>query len=118
MTDYLSVAKVGDIPDGEGRAFPVNGTMVAIFHVNGGYSAVSDTCPHMGASLASGYVEDEAVTCPWHAWRFCVKEGTWLDNPNPKLGLGQFAVRIKGDDIQVLVPDDEPSEASGASPDH
>ena len=105
MADFQTVAHVGDIPDGEGRAFHVNGKMVAIFLTDGEYSAINDLCPHMGASLASGYVEDGGVTCPWHAWRFSIKTGTWLDNPNSKCRTEMFDVRVTGHEIQVLVPD-------------
>jgi nitrite reductase (NADH) small subunit/3-phenylpropionate/trans-cinnamate dioxygenase ferredoxin subunit len=108
MAEFQSVARVGDIPEGEGRAYPVNGTMVAVYYVDGEYTAVSDTCPHMGASLASGYVEGKTVMCPWHAWRFCVKEGTWLDAPQAKIRLNTYEVRLEGDDIQVRVPDPAP----------
>ena len=104
ISEFQTVARVGDIPAGEGRAFPVNGTMVAVFCVNGEYTAVNDFCPHMGASLASGYVEDGAVTCPWHAWRFCVRDGTWLDNPNGKVKTNCYELRIVGEEIQVRVP--------------
>ncbi|MFQ5732334.1 MAG: Rieske (2Fe-2S) protein [Planctomycetaceae bacterium] len=104
MPDFLAVARIGDIPEGEGRSFPVNGRMIAVFHSEGKYSAIGDTCPHMGASLATGYVENNAVTCPWHAWRFCIQEGTWLDNPNPKVSVDCFPVRVQGDDILVEVP--------------
>ena len=64
MSEPVAVAKVGDIPVGEGRSFPVSGTMVAVFHVaDGEYRAINDFCPHMGASLATGHYEDGAVTC-------------------------------------------------------
>ena len=102
--EFQTVAKVGDIPQGEGRAYPVNGRMVGVFHADGTYYAINDTCPHMGASLATGYVEEGAVTCPWHAWRFCVKEGTWLDNPRANLKNDTYEVRIEGNDIQVRIP--------------
>lgn len=115
MAEFTAVAKVGDIPEGEGRAFPVNGTMVAVYNIGGEYTAVSDTCPHMGASLASGYVEGNAVMCPWHAWRFCVKEGTWLDAPQAKIRLNKYEVRIEGDDIQVHVPDPPPRTPAGST---
>lgn len=105
MADFETVAEVGDIPEGEGRSYPVNGRMVGVFLVNGEYLAINDACPHMGASLASGYVEHGAVTCPWHAWRFCLKEGTWLDSPKSKLRTDCYQVRVEGNQIQVLVPD-------------
>lgn len=108
MAEFVSVARVGEIPEGEARSVPVNGRMVAIFHSGGEYYAIDDTCPHMGASLATGYVEDDAVTCPWHAWRFSIKDGTWLDNPKPDLATESFEIRVEGDDIQVRVPDPPP----------
>lgn len=104
MAEFQTVARVGEIPEGEGRAFPVDGRMVAVFNVGGEYTAINDTCPHMGASLAAGYLEGTAVTCPWHAWRFCVSDGTWLDNPNAKLNTDCYQVRVEGDEIQVEVP--------------
>ena len=113
MAEFQTVARVGDIPEGEGRSFAVNGRMVAVFFVGGVHSAINDFCPHMGASLASGYVEGNSVTCPWHAWRFCVKDGTWLDNPGSKVRTDAYEVRVSGDEIQVLVPDPPPRRPPG-----
>ena len=96
---YITVAKVGDIPDGQGRAFPVGKRMVAVFCVNGRYHAIDDFCPHQGASLAAGYVENCVVACPWHHWRFSIEDGSWVDNP--KIGVDTFSVRVMGDNIQV-----------------
>lgn len=33
-------------------------------------AALRDTCPHRGARLSCGHVDDGAVVCPYHAWRF------------------------------------------------
>jgi nitrite reductase (NADH) small subunit/3-phenylpropionate/trans-cinnamate dioxygenase ferredoxin subunit len=60
----------------------------------------------MGASLAAGYVENGGVTCPWHAWRFCISSGTWLDNPQSSLRQEVFETRVAGDEIQVRLPDE------------
>jgi len=108
MTTFQTVAKVGDIPAGEGRAYEVDGRMVAVFYVDEAYHAIDDFCPHMGASLAAGAVENGEVMCPWHAWRFKICDGTWCDNP--KISVDSFEVRVGGDEIQVLVPpQNEPS---------
>jgi nitrite reductase (NADH) small subunit/3-phenylpropionate/trans-cinnamate dioxygenase ferredoxin subunit len=111
MAEYQTVARVGDIPEGQGRPFAVDGTMVAVFHVGGEYTAINDICPHMGASLADGHVEGRGVMCPWHAWRFDVKDGTWLDNPRSQIKTDCYSVRVQGDEIQVLVPD--PRDSAG-----
>ncbi len=106
MSDFVTVAKVGAIEPGQGQAFAVNGRMVAVFNLTEGYQAIDDFCPHMGASLAGGYVENGMVSCPWHAWRFKICDGTWCDNPRIKIDA--FEVKIEGDDIMVKVPDTNP----------
>jgi len=100
--EYHTVCRVGEIPEGQGRAFPVAGRTVAVFYWEGRYWAIDDFCPHQGASLAGGEVNDGVVACPWHAWRFCIREGTWCDNP--KLRVDTFPVRVQGDEVQVAVP--------------
>jgi nitrite reductase (NADH) small subunit/3-phenylpropionate/trans-cinnamate dioxygenase ferredoxin subunit len=114
MSEFTKVAKVGAVPDGEGRAFTVDGRVVGIFLIDGEYFAINDLCPHMGASLASGHVEDHAVTCPWHAWRFSVKDGTWLDNPSG-VKTDSWSVRLEEDSIQVAVPPKDPPPECGSS---
>jgi nitrite reductase (NADH) small subunit len=101
MTDFTTVAKVGDIAPGQGQAFPVNGRMVAVFNEEGKFFAIDDFCPHMGASLAGGYMTDGIVTCPWHAWRFCIHNGQWCDNP--RIRIDAFECRVEGEDVQVRV---------------
>jgi nitrite reductase (NADH) small subunit/3-phenylpropionate/trans-cinnamate dioxygenase ferredoxin subunit len=105
MSDFQTVARVGEIPAGEGRCFALDDKLVAVFLVDEEYFAINDTCPHMGASLAEGYVEEGAVYCPWHAWRFSVRDGTWLDNPKASLKTDSYPVRVSGDEIQVALPD-------------
>lgn len=36
----------------------------------GAYSAIEERCPHRGASLAYGFVEDGGIRCPYHGWLF------------------------------------------------
>jgi phenylpropionate dioxygenase-like ring-hydroxylating dioxygenase large terminal subunit len=38
--------------------------------VDGSVAATSSTCPHLGADLAGGRVEDCAIRCPFHGFRF------------------------------------------------
>jgi nitrite reductase (NADH) small subunit/3-phenylpropionate/trans-cinnamate dioxygenase ferredoxin subunit len=102
MSEYVTVAKVGAIPEGQGATFAVGERLVAVFNRGGTYHAIDDMCPHMGASLGAGHLDQEGiVTCPWHAWRFAVRDGTWCDNPRIKIDA--FDVRVVGDQIQVSV---------------
>ena len=110
MSDFTTVCKVGAIAEGEGQAFAVNGRMVAVFNQDGNFHAIDDMCPHMGASLAGGHVEGNVVTCPWHAWRFDICDGTWCDNP--RINIDSFEVRVERDEIQVKVIDEDKSSDS------
>ena len=101
MSEFTPVAKVGDIPEGEGKSYVVGEKLVGIYNLGGRYYAINDLCPHMGASLADGQVRDGVVVCPWHAWRFRVTDGTWCDNPRIKTDA--YEVRVEGDEIQVRV---------------
>ncbi len=113
MSEFETVAKVGDIPEGEGRAFEYEDQMVAVFNDKGEYRAIDDMCPHMGASLASGHFEDCVVTCPWHAWSFDTRDGTWCDNR--RLKVDTYDVRVVGDEIQVK-PAEKNAADTGGSP--
>ncbi|WP_145269392.1 Rieske 2Fe-2S domain-containing protein [Planctomycetes bacterium SV_7m_r] len=100
MSDFESVGKVSDFEIGRGRAVVVDGRMVAVFRQeDGSWDAIDDLCPHMGASLAEGHVEGKTVTCPWHAWRFCVNDGTWEDNP--RVSVDCFEVKVEEEEVFV-----------------
>jgi len=99
MSEFVTVAQLGTISEGEGKTFNLGGRLVAVFCDGGEYFAIDDVCPHMGASLGAGAVEEGVVTCPWHAWRFRICDGTWQDSPKTK--IDSFEVRVAGDEIQV-----------------
>jgi nitrite reductase (NADH) small subunit len=102
--NWVTVASVGELVEGQGKAFNVGKRMIAVFLHQGQYYAIDDFCPHQGASLAEGYISDCAIACPWHHWRFSLADGTWLDNP--KLGVQKFSVRVHNGQIQVEVPEE------------
>jgi nitrite reductase (NADH) small subunit len=98
---YHSVARVGEVVEGQGQPFEVNGRLIAVFLDSGTYYAIDDNCPHKGAPLCDGIVMDRSVTCTWHGWRFNLTDGRWVDNP--KIRVTTYPVRVVGDEIQVAV---------------
>lgn len=99
MSDFETVAKVGEIAQSEGKTVVVGERLVALFCVDGKYHAIDDLCPHQGASLGAGCVQDGEVSCPWHGWRFRLEDGKWADNP--RLGVDVFETRVVGDEVQI-----------------
>jgi NAD(P)H-dependent nitrite reductase small subunit len=99
MAEFHRVCKASEVPDGEGKTVVVGKKLIAVFHTGETYHAIDDCCPHMGASLSGGFLEDGIVTCPWHAWRFRLNDGAWADNPRIK--IGSYPVKIEDGDIYV-----------------
>jgi nitrite reductase (NADH) small subunit/3-phenylpropionate/trans-cinnamate dioxygenase ferredoxin subunit len=102
VAQWIEVADTSEIPLNEGKAFPVGDRMIAIFRVGDDYHAMDDFCPHQGASLAGGWIHDGCVACPWHAWRFKLTNGEWLDNPKIKTDV--FPVELRGTKVFVEIP--------------
>jgi nitrite reductase (NADH) small subunit/3-phenylpropionate/trans-cinnamate dioxygenase ferredoxin subunit len=100
---FQTLARVGEIPEGEGRPFEVDGRIVAVFLDQGNYYAMDDTCPHQGAPLSDGMLCEKTVTCSWHGWRFSLEDGRWLDSPKGGTRVDTYPVRVVGDEIQVAV---------------
>ncbi|HVL12988.1 MAG TPA: Rieske 2Fe-2S domain-containing protein [Gemmata sp.] len=103
MAQRIVVGKVADIPEGACAVVTLGKKDVAIFNAGGKLFAIDDTCPHMGASLSGGHVEDGCVTCPWHYWRFRLSDGAWADSP--KVKTGTYPVHVVGDEIHLEVPE-------------
>lgn len=107
MAEFVTVAKVGEIPEGRGKPFKVGDREVAIFFIEGKYYALNDYCPHMGASLGVSGVFDDMVICDRHQWAFKLADGSCPDVPG--LQAETYEVRVEGDEIQVALPEAEPS---------
>jgi nitrite reductase (NADH) small subunit/3-phenylpropionate/trans-cinnamate dioxygenase ferredoxin subunit len=100
--DFVTVAKVGEIPEGRGKPFSVGDREVAIFCVDGEYYALDDDCPHMGSSLGVSEVYGDMVVCNRHMWAFKLADGSCQDVP--ALKAETFEVRVVGVEIQVRIP--------------
>jgi nitrite reductase/ring-hydroxylating ferredoxin subunit len=94
------VAKVGDIPEGEIRAYEVGGEDVAIANVGGSFYAFNDECTHAGCSLAEGDLDETTVTCACHGSEFDVTTGDVLGGPAME-PVESYDLTVEGDEIRV-----------------
>jgi len=81
----LAVARSADIGVTPTRVL-VAGQPWVLARIDGTVVAARDRCPHRGAPLSAGAVEDGCLTCPYHGWRFA-PDGTAVEIP----ALGQGA---------------------------
>jgi 3-phenylpropionate/trans-cinnamate dioxygenase ferredoxin component len=100
MTDWVTVAKAGDIAPGCLRVVDLNGTAVAIFNLDGEHHALEDMCTHDGGELVGGRVESGYIECLRHGARFCIRTGAALCGP-AYAAVPKFPVRIENGEIQI-----------------
>lgn len=100
MTEFR-VARVEDVPPGEGRVVKAGERAVALFHVGEQFYAIDNTCKHRGGPLGEGSLDGEVVTCPWHGWAYRITDGSCLAEPSVSMKV--HSVRVEGSDIYVAV---------------
>ena len=101
MPAQQRVASKDDVLPGGSKGIVLNGQEVALFNVDGSYSAIDNTCPHRGGPLSDGSLNGRTVTCPWHAWEFDVTTGSCLNNPAARVRA--YPVEIQGNDLFVTL---------------
>jgi nitrite reductase/ring-hydroxylating ferredoxin subunit len=102
MSEFMTVAKSGDIDDGAVEVFEVGGQHVAVANVEGSLHAFGDICTHAHCSLAEGDLDGKTVTCPCHGSQFDVTTGAVL-NPPATEPVPTFPLRVEDDEIKVEV---------------
>lgn len=102
MPSYATVATTDDLSAGEGILVDVDGESIALFEVDDGYYAISNTCTHSGGSLCDGMVTGTMVTCPLHGAAFDITSGDVMGPPASE-PVEQYDVTVDGDEIRVAV---------------
>lgn len=96
-------AHASEIPDGERKLVDIEGLSIGIFHHEGRWYALRNSCLHRGGPVATGNLEGNVLTCPWHGFRYDVTDGHLLIDPNAALEM--YPVRVDGGDLYLTIPD-------------
>jgi nitrite reductase/ring-hydroxylating ferredoxin subunit len=105
VTEWFTVAKAEDLPEGEMIGARVDGVDVLVANVGGRYRSIGSECTHEGCALHEGELdaEDGVVTCPCHGSMFDLETGEVVappaQGPEPV-----YQVRVEGDEIRVAKP--------------
>ncbi len=104
MSQWKTLCTIGEAPK-PGAAIECNlhdeGIDICLANVNGTLAAVNNICPHRQGPLGQGWVEGEAIVCPWHAWAFNLKTG--VAEPPEKASVDVYPVRIEGEVVQIAI---------------
>lgn len=101
---YYRVGRSEDVPEGSGLQVKLGRDEIGIFRQGDEYLAINNLCPHRGAPLSEGFIEQEKVFCPWHCFDFHLRTGE--STIAPHLSVTTYPVKVEGGEIFVLYPDD------------
>lgn len=81
----------------------LDGQPILLTKLGGEPHAISDTCPHAGASLSGGLLKDGCVTCPSHLWRFSLHDGSMQGSTTVQVPV--YPTRLTADGwVEVETP--------------
>jgi 3-phenylpropionate/trans-cinnamate dioxygenase ferredoxin component len=104
MPEFVTAAKIADIPDESSACVTVAGKKLALFHIGDNFYAIDDTCTHEEASLSEGTLyldEDEPqIECPKHGAIFEIPTGQVLTLPAVK-SVHSYETKVEGDKVLV-----------------
>lgn len=100
---YIRIFDEGEIRPGKSAIIQREGEEIAVFNYKGQYFAVCNKCPHKGAPLGEGRIEEGVLICPNHEWRFDVKTGGCPQNPELKVKV--YPVRVHKGVVRLGVED-------------
>lgn len=91
------VCRLDEVPEGQVRAFAVDGLGVPVLvaRVDGRYLATSGMCPHEDVELEGGDLEGCWITCPGHAYQFDLTSGRCSHDPD--LALPVYRAHVEGE---------------------
>jgi nitrite reductase/ring-hydroxylating ferredoxin subunit len=101
MAEFVTVGRADEIPEGEAKAFPVNGEEIAVSRVTGTLYAFSDICTHRQCNLSlGGEIEGTSITCECHGSTFDMTSGAVLEGPATE-PIATYTVRDESGDLQI-----------------
>ncbi|MFE2940057.1 bifunctional 3-phenylpropionate/cinnamic acid dioxygenase ferredoxin subunit [Streptomyces sp. NPDC059255] len=110
----IPVCRLEDLPEGEAIRIDTE-PPIAVFHAEGEFYAIDDTCTHQDASLSEGWVENCQVECPLHAASFDLRTGA-PSCPPARRPVRTHRVEIVDGVIHVRVATPAPAVAVVAVP--
>ena len=96
---YVKVMSEEDLLIGKSAIISAGEDEIALFNYKGKYYAVANKCPHRGAPLGEGRIEEGIVICPNHEWRFKLESGANMQNP--ELFIPTYPVKVKNENIYI-----------------
>ena len=101
MPEFVTVARVEDVPPGELRTVRAGDEEIALAHVDGAFYATQAACIHLQGPLGQGWLDGTVLTCPWHGWQYDVRTGE--NEFDRAIRLRTYEVRVEDGNVRVAV---------------
>lgn len=98
MSRTLTISRASELAPGQRKLVFVDGRCIVVFNIGGQLHAVDNSCPHNGASLASGRLDGTVLQCPAHGLRFDLATGC-MPGTAGGLCLKLFPISVAGEDV-------------------
>jgi 3-phenylpropionate/trans-cinnamate dioxygenase ferredoxin subunit len=79
--DYVEIAPVSELPNGERLFVEVADRPLVIFNIAGQLFAIGDVCTHDDGPLGDGDLEGYNIVCPRHGGEFDIRNGKVMQMP-------------------------------------
>ena len=100
---FVKVVEADAIEVGHGTLVESQGVAMAVFNGGGGrFFACGAICPHEDGPLAEGWLEGEAVVCPWHGFDFDLRTGRC--QVAEALAIPVYPTRVTDGTVEVDLP--------------
>ena len=103
---WTYAATLSELAERNVIAVECGGRRLALYRLDEGVFATSDTCPHQGASLAQGCVVQGFIECPLHFALFDVRTGE-ADGAMTTTAVRTYPTRVEQGTIYVDVSGSE-----------
>ncbi len=96
----VPVFTLEDLPSGHVRQIKIGKRDYAVARVGEEVFALSNLCRHAFGPLGEGFMDGYFAICPWHGWRYDVRDGT-TDHPNADVKT--FPAFVRDGEVFVTV---------------
>ena len=112
---WYVIGQAKDFPVNQPKKITLNGSPIAVWRDNAdNYAAISDVCPHRGASLSHGRIDPQSkcIVCPYHTFKYNdkgrltqtpgQKSMRYNDAYNFRADVPHYAIARKGEWVYIL----------------
>lgn len=102
LAEWKKLCAVAEAPQpGEVTEMDLQGKTLCVAHQEGRFAILENECPHRGGPLGQGWIEGNAVMCPWHAWAFNLETG--ITEPPEHDHVKVYPARVESDFLEVFM---------------